>query len=145
MSYLQWHKVSYYFCSEELRYNSYLILVISLIISNLNGLTFLEWIFLLYTLKQPDFLSYFMMLPLAWSIGAGTALVVHAKNSRPRWASNPHQTTWIHIKIFMSACPFPKEEIFEDFLLAIHMTRASLRLINCYMIFFLKNESMKKI
>ena len=42
--------------------------------------------------KQPDFLSYFMMLPLAWSIGAGTALVVHAKKSRPRRASNPHQT-----------------------------------------------------
>ena len=42
--------------------------------------------------KQPDFLSYFMMLLLAWSMGAGTALVVHAKNSRPRRASNPHQT-----------------------------------------------------
>ena len=47
--------------------------------------------------------------------GAGTALVVHAKNSRPRRASNPHQTPWIHIKIFISACPFPKEETFEDF------------------------------
>ena len=109
----------------ELRYNSYLILVISLIISNLNGLTFCVIHFcvihpdfqqsctqvlchtqshvLCHTLfwseffchtppKQPDFLSYFMMLLLAWSMGAGTALVVHAKNSRPRQASNPHQT-----------------------------------------------------
>ena len=70
---------------------------------------------------RPDFLSYLMMLLLPWSMGAGTALVVHAKNSRPRWASNPHQTPWIQIKIFISACPFPKEEFFEDFLLTIHI------------------------